>query len=65
MKPRGGKSADYSEEERLKRFNTYMEMKDSYFIKEIAATLNMSHPTFCRMRNSKWWKELEETKYGL
>ena len=65
MKPRGGRSADYSEEERLRRFNIYIEMKNTHFVKEIAESLNMSAPTFCRMKNSKWWKELEERSNDL
>ena len=63
MESRKGKSADYSAEERLRRFNLCQELrKENYSYGEIAAALEMTDSTFYSMRKSKWWKKMERNR---
>ena len=64
MKPRSGKSADYSEERRQEIFETYMLKKDYLFDREIGAMFGLDAPNFYSMRQSKWWKQMEEDSHN-
>ena len=60
--PRGGKSADYSQERRVSIFQHYQKHKSVKRLRDIAEELEIDPQVLSRAKKSVWWKEMEEAQ---